>query len=133
MNALFKYLWIFTLTLISCNSPKQPANEFEKLLCKKWKVVAYEEGGKRFDTPEIFQNNRMKFSLNHTVESSGDGNISIGDWRYDDSLKTITIVDKVTNENVIIGVKNISENEFVVQIGNANERMLTLFMKPDSE
>jgi hypothetical protein len=103
------------------------------LLCKKWKPVAYEEGGKRFDTPEKFQTTRMNFSLDHTVESTEKGNSSIGAWKYDDSLKSIIIVDKVTKETIIIEVKNISESEFVVQIGKPEERMLTLYMKPDTE
>lgn len=133
MNNLRNYIGILTLLVISCNSPKQTINEFDKLLSKKWKLVSYEQGGKTFDSPDSFQTNRMDFHLDHTVESSGQEKPSIGDWQYDVNLKTITIVDKMTKETILIKVKSLSDDEFVVQIGDTNERVLTLHMKPDTE
>lgn len=131
-------IFIFTLGImgyaaLTKTTDTNPASKIESLICKKWKPVAYEEEGQKFDTPEKFQFTRMNFSFDHTVESTDKGNYAVGDWIYDENLKTITIVDKVTKETTIIKVKNINENEFVLQIGKSGERTLTLYMQPVTE
>lgn len=133
MNKFFNYWVILTMVIISCNSTKQNINEFDKLLCKKWELVAYEEGGKKYNTPEKFQTTRMNFYLDKRIESSGKEKPSIGDWSYDDKNKTITIIDKMTKEIVKVEVIKLSEKELVIQIGSPEARMLTLYMKPDIE
>jgi hypothetical protein len=131
-------IFVFTISImgyaaLTKSIDTKAKNKIESLICKKWKPVAYEEEGKKYDTPEKFQTTRMNFSFDHTVESTDKGNSAVGDWIYDENLKTITIVDKVTKETTIIKVMNISENEFVVQIGKPEERMLILYMQPDTE
>jgi hypothetical protein len=131
-------IFVFTLSIMGYAALTKTIDskatiKIDSLICKKWKPVAYEEDGNKFDTPEKFQTTRMNFSFDHTVESTDKGNSSVGDWKYDENLKNITIVDKVTKETTIIVVKNISENEFVVQIGKPEERMLILYMQPDTE
>ena len=130
-------IFIFTICVMGCTSltksmDTKATSKIDSLVCKKWKPVAYEEEGKKFDTPEKFQTTRMNFSFDHTVESTDNGNSSIGDWTYDENLNNITIIDKITKETTIIKVKNISENELVVQIGKPEERMLILYMQPDT-
>lgn len=129
-------IFLFTLVImgyaaLTAASAPLATNKIDHLLCKKWKPIAYEEEGKKYDAPEKFQTTRMNFCLDHTVESTDKGNSAIGDWIYDENIKTITIIDKVTKEITIIKIKNITENELVVLAGKPEERMLTLYMQPD--
>jgi len=131
-------IFVFTISIMAYAAQTKsidtkPISKIDSLICKKWKPVAFEEEGKKYDTPERFQTTRMNFFLDHTVESTDKGNSAVGDWIYDENLKTITIVDQVTKQTSIIVIKNINENEFVVQVGKPEERMLTLYMKPDPE
>lgn len=131
-------IFVFTLGIMGYAAltktiDTKATSKIDSLICKKWKPVAYEEDGKKFDTPEKFQTTRMNFSFDHTVESTDKGNSSVGDWTFDETLNKITIVDKITKETTIIKVNSISENELVVQIGKPEERMLILYMQPDTE
>lgn len=131
-------IFVFTLGIMGYAAltktiDTKSTSKIDGLICKKWKAIAYEEEGKKYNTPEKFQTVRMNFSFDHTVESTDKGNSAVGDWTYDENLKTITIIDKVTKETIIIKVKNISENEFVVQIGKSGERIIILYMQPDTE
>ena len=131
-------IFVFTLGIMGYAAltktiDTKATSKIDSLICKKWKPVAYEEDGKKFDTPEKFQTTRMNFSFDHTVESTDKGNSSVGVWTFDETLNKITIVDKITKETTIIKVNSISENELVVQIGKPEERMLILYMQPDTE
>lgn len=131
-------IFVFTLSIMGYASTTKTintkaTNKFDSLICKKWKPVAYEEGVRKFDTPEKFQSTGINFTIDHTVESTDKGNLSVGNWIYDKNNKSITIVDKVTKETTTLVVKIINENEFMVQIGKPEERMLLLYMQPDTE
>ncbi|MFA9214583.1 MAG: hypothetical protein ACEQSR_12165 [Candidatus Methylacidiphilales bacterium] len=131
-------IFVFTLCIMgyaamSKTTDTKATSKIDSLICKKWKPVAYEEGDNKIGTPEKFQDTKMNFSLDHTVESTNKGNSSVGDWTFDEKLGTITIVDKTTKETTIIKVKNISDKELVLQIGKPEESMLILYMQPDNK
>jgi len=131
-------IFVFTLCILGYaaltkTTDTKASHKIDSLICKKWKPVAYEEDDKKIGTPEKFQDTRMNFSLDHTVESTNKGNSSFGDWTFDEKLGNITMVDKTTKEATIIKVKNITDKELVLQIGKPEERMLILYMQPDNK
>ncbi len=118
-------LFLFTSALGQSNN-----TTIDGLLCKEWKLIAYEESGNRFPPAPEQKGDRMILYRDHKVKSIEVGNIQNGIWHYDSTKKVLTIVDNETKDKAILKVTKISETECVLEYKDSEGTLLKMYMVP---
>src|SRR5215216_4601933 len=69
-----------------------------KLICKDWKLVSFEEEGKKFLPSADQIGDRMRFRFDHRVKYIEISQMNIVFWEYDTRSNGLIIVNSQTNE-----------------------------------
>ena len=128
MKKLLLLVAIFTSTY--AKSQNTQANHTDSLICKEWKLVSYEEAGKKYPPSPEQKNDRMIFSFNHKVKSIESGSVQNGNWQYDSVKNILTIVDNQTKEKAIMKVVQLSDRECVLEYKDPDGVLLKIYMVP---
>lgn len=107
----------------------QSSQNIDSLLCKEWRLVAYEEGGEKFNASPQQKNDKMIFYFNHQVKSYDGDLVEMGVWSYNEQTKKLTITDKISKEKLEVEIIKLTKLECVLAFKEDGES-LKIFMEP---
>ena len=113
MNPL-KSLPLFLLLFFTQSAFAQ-SSEIDSLICKSWKTVAYEQGGKKVYQGKVQKDDRIIFYENHNLEMITGKEKDYLTWSYDEINKLIYVTDKTTKARLKFGVLKLNENELILE------------------
>ncbi len=129
MEKLIKGLFI-TLCLLISYTAKAQSTSVDSLLCKEWKLLAFEEGGEKIAARKDQEKDRMIFYMDHKVKSIETDNIQNGIWQYDASLKKLTVIDQATKAKMTLKIITLTNNLLIVEMKDPNGIPLKIYMDP---
>jgi hypothetical protein len=125
-----KFLLLFGILFFWCIGVQAQSNPtIDSLLCKEWRLIAYEEGGEKFPASPQQKNDKMIFYFNHQVKSYDGDLVEIGVWSYNEQTKKLTITDKESKEKLEVKVIKLTKLECVLEF-KENGESLKIFMEP---
>ena len=105
----------FFLLLFLTQSAFAQSSEIDSLICKSWKTVAYEQGGKKVYQGKDQKDDRIIFYENHNLEMITGKEKDYFTWSYDEINKLIYVTDKTTKARLKFGVLKLNENELILE------------------
>ena len=103
------------LLLFFTQSAFAQASEIDSLICKSWKTVAYEQGGKKVYQSKDQKDDRIIFYENRNLEMITGKEKDYFTWYYDEINKQIIITDKTTKARLKFGILKLNENELILE------------------
>ncbi|MFY8019585.1 MAG: hypothetical protein ACOVP1_00250 [Bacteroidia bacterium] len=103
------------LLLFFTQSAFAQSREIDSLICKSWKFVAHEQGGKKVYQGKDQKDDRIIFYENRNMEMITEGEKELFTWYYDEINKQVVITDKTTKARLKFGVLKLNENELILE------------------
>ena len=103
------------LLLFFTQSAFAQASEIDSLICKSWKTVAYEQGGKKVYQSKDQKDDRIIFYENRNLEMITGKEKEYYTWYYDEINKQIIITDKTTKARLKFGILKLNETELILE------------------
>lgn len=126
-HKIFILLGVLLFWGMSANA--QTPNTIDSLLCKEWKLVAFEEGGKKIPAQPEQKGDRMIFYFNHKVKSVDAGVNELGIWSYDAKSQMLTITDNESKEKMQLKVLKITAEECELSF-KEDDLVIKIYMAP---
>ena len=103
------------LLLFFTQSAFAQSSEIDSLICKSWKTVAYEQGGKKVYQSKDQKDDRIIFYENRNLEMITGKEKDYFTWYYDEINKQIIITDKTTKARLKYGILKLNEKELILE------------------
>ena len=103
------------LLLFFTQSAFAQSSEIDSLICKSWKTVAYEQGGKKVYQSKDQKDDRIIFYENRNLEMITGKEKDYFTWYYDEINKQIIITDKTTKARLKFGILKLNEKELILE------------------
>ena len=103
------------LLLFFTQSAFAQSSEIDSLICKSWKTVAYEQGGKKVFQGKDQKDDRIIFFENHNLEMITGKEKDYFTWSYDEINKLIYVTDKTTKARLKFRVIKLNESELILE------------------
>jgi hypothetical protein len=124
----FLFVLAFFVSLAGKTNAQTP-NNIDSLLCKEWKLVAFEEGGKKIPAQPEQKGDRMIFYFNHKVTSIDAGVNELGIWSYDAKSQMLTITDNESKDKMQLKVLKITAEECELSF-KEDDLVIKIYMAP---
>jgi len=128
MNPL-KSLPLFLLLFFTQSAFAQ-SSEIDSLICKSWKTVAYEQGGKKVYQGKDQKDDRIIFYENHNLEMITGKEKDYFAWSYDEINKLIYVTDKTMKARLKFRVIKLNENELILE-SKIEDFQQIIYLVPD--
>jgi len=128
MNSLVKITIIGFLFFLGKPVLAQQTNSSNRLICKEWRLVSFEEDDGKFEPSPDQIGDRMKLELNHKVEYVEISKYYTGMWRYDPKSKVLTITNDHTKEKKSMKVIKLTNTDFVLEYKNEEGEPIKMYM-----
>jgi hypothetical protein len=103
------------LLLFFTQSAFAQSSEIDSLICKSWKIVAHEQGGKKVFQGKDQKDDRIIFYENRNLEMTNGKEKDYFTWYYDEINKQFVITDKTTKARLKFGILKLNENELILE------------------
>lgn len=103
-------------------------NVTTKLSSKEWKLVCFEEEGKKFLPSADQIGDRMRFRFDHRVKFIEISQMNLGMWEYDPQSNDLLIVNTETNEVRNMKVVKLTDSDFVLEYKDSEGLQLKMYM-----
>ncbi len=118
------------LLLFFTQSAFAQSSEIDSLICKSWKFVAHEQGGKKVYQGKDQKDDRIIFYENRNLEMITEGKKDYFTWSYDEINKLIYVTDKTTKARLKFGVLKLNENELILE-SKIEDFQQIIYLVPD--
>ena len=118
------------LLLFFTQSTFAQSSEIDSLICKSWKTVAHEQGGKKVYQGKDQKDDRIIFYENHNLEMITGKEKDYFTWSYDEINKLIYVTDKTTKARLKFGVLKLNENELILE-SKIEDFQQIIYLVPD--
>ncbi len=125
-NFFIVVITVFTISLLSCSEPNQSTNteNSKPAFIGEWYLNKMDLGGEIIKA-NILGNPSYVFNLDHTYVIHASAQIEQGTWKL--NKKQLILFSKDLNKETILNIKDVSEKEFVYEIGD--ETISVVYLK----
>ncbi|MDB5274600.1 MAG: hypothetical protein JWO58_2967 [Chitinophagaceae bacterium] len=116
------------LFIILCTTTAYAQNNknIDSLICKKWRIESNAIGGVVY--PADSSEDKTIFYLDHTAENIQSGHSKFSTWSYDAYKNTLMLRDKISKEETILSIIQITDIRLVVSYAFC-DAPLTVYLK----
>jgi hypothetical protein len=96
-------------------SNAQTEEKINFLFERKWKIKSIEVAGQNISPSNINKDDYTQYFIDHTVKNFISGNTAVRQWKYDDTLNTLTIYSDKDNTSTILKILKLNQTEFIFE------------------